>query len=128
MVKEAHQGKTLPEILDSYGAAKARFHFFLCAGPDCCSPEEGEKTWKALKAKVKTLYPNLKDTSVYRTKVDCLRVCQQGATAVCYPLGAWYHGLDESNVGEVLDHILSGNPEPHPLEFYRHPLPPPGEV
>ena len=49
--------------------------------------------------------------TILRSKVDCLRVCEQGPIAVVYPDGIWYH----SAAGEVLDrivkeHVIGGRP------------------
>jgi (2Fe-2S) ferredoxin len=123
MVKDAHRGKTLREISELYGVGQYEHHFFLCTGPDCCTPEEGMAAWDALKAKIKALYPRMKEAKIYRTKVNCLRMCQEGPTALCYPEGKWFRGVTADKVGEVIDYIASGNPEPHPLEFTANPLP-----
>jgi len=125
MVKDAHRGKTLKEISELYGIGQFHRHFFLCTGPDCCTPEQGLAAWDALKAKIKELYPKLREAKIYRTKVNCLRMCQEGPTALCYPEGKWFRGVTSEQVGGVIDHILSGNPEPHPLEFTSNPLPKP---
>ena len=123
MAKAGHEGKSLTDIAGLYGIGQYETHFFLCTGPDCCTPEVGEAAWKALKAKIKALYPRMREAKIYRTKVGCLRMCQEGPTALCYPQGKWYRGVTADNIDDLLDHIHSGNPEPHPQEFAVNPLP-----
>ena len=47
----------------------------------------------ALKSGVAKLNGSKDGGRVYRTKVGCLRICEQGPTAVVYPEGTWYGGL-----------------------------------
>ena len=68
-----------------------RRHIFLCADqtkPKCCSKEVGVEAWDYLKKRMAEL--GLLDR-IYRTKANCLRVCEQGPIAVVYPEGVWYH-------------------------------------
>jgi len=123
MAKEAHKGKTLAEIARLYGVGQYDMHFFLCTGPDCCTPEAGESAWQALKAAVKARFAKPWDAKMYRTRVQCLRMCQEGPIAVCYPQGKWFRGVTADRVAEVVDYLLSGKSEPHPLEFTGNPLP-----
>ena len=49
--------------------------------------------------------------TVLRSKVDCLRICEQGAIAVVYPEGTWYAGLDIEKLDRVIDeHLIGGQP------------------
>jgi (2Fe-2S) ferredoxin len=99
-------------------------HIFLCTGPDCCTPEEGMAAWQRLKKQVGELNKREGRHCAYRTKVGCLRICTQGPTAVVYPEGAWYAGLDnpaaldrivEEHLGQgrvVEDYLIGSNPLP----------------
>ena len=47
-----------------FGVGKLRRHLFVCIGPDCVNPDEGEKTWAYLESRMKALniagkYPSL---------------------------------------------------------------------
>jgi (2Fe-2S) ferredoxin len=48
---------------------------------------------------------------VLRSKVDCLRICEQGCIAVVYPEGTWYAGLDIEKLDRIIDqHLVGGTP------------------
>jgi NADH:ubiquinone oxidoreductase subunit E len=75
-------------------AAKLRIggyhrHVFLCIGGTCCPSKVGEEAWEALKQELKDrgLTPGTDASACYRTKVGCLRVCQDGPVVVVYPEG-----------------------------------------
>lgn len=81
-------------------------HIFLCTGPDCCTAEQGAAAWAALKSGVARLNGSSERGRIYRTKVGCLRICQQGPTAVVYPEGTWYGGLAPTALERVIQEDL----------------------
>lgn len=113
--------KTLAEIADSLGVSHTQTHLFLCTGPTCSPKAEGLKAWNRLKKKIKTMFPVLPESAMYRTKVECLRICAKGPIAVAYPQGKWFHSVTEDNVEEIVEHLHQN--KPHRLEFKTHKLP-----
>lgn len=88
------------------GIAHARKHLFLCLGPDCCNPEEGQRVWEFLKGEVKSL-----GLEVMRTKAACFRICTGGPWLVVYPEGIWYGQLTVDRCRRILqEHVREGRP------------------
>ncbi len=101
------------------GIGSYRKHVILCAGPKCCTPEDGTAAWEALKAK-------MKDAGVLadcqRTRAGCLRICCSGPVAVVYPEGTWYQGMTADKIERfVQEHLAEGKPIEEWI-FARNPL------
>ena len=81
--------------------------------------------WDKLKQTLKEHNLGSGPNACYRTKVGCLRICQQGPTMVVYPEGTWYHGMTADRIPRfVQQHLIEGRPVEEWV-FARNPLPGP---
>jgi len=117
----------LAKVAQNLCIPQARRHIFLCADqttPKCAPREQTLESWNYLKRRLEELGIARGEQCVYRTKANCLRICEQGPIAVVYPEGIWYHSATPEVLERIIqEHLIGGNPVAE-FVFAENPLKP----
>lgn len=130
---------TLPEketkdvfnkCIQALGLKYIQRHVFICADqtkPNCCTKDVSLEAWNYLKRRLKELgldQPKPEHPScIFRTKVNCLRVCMDGPILLVYPDGVWYRNATPEVIERIIQEHLQGNKIVEEYAFLIQPLP-----
>ncbi len=127
--KNQDQSESLQSRVESLGLKAIQRHVFLCTDqthPLCCDKAIALEAWDYLKKRLKALDLDRvtpeQPACIFRTKANCLRVCERGPIMVVYPDGIWYRSATPPVIERIIQEHLIRNQVVLEYAFLEHPL------